>query len=156
MSVFRNYAPYRFRGLAVTEFAIVLPLLLLLMFATAELGRWMYQYNALAKAVRDGVRYLSSHSYSPTGTITGDAWENTKNVILYGAPEASDAMEPLLPGLTGEHIEIGYTEGHLRIAVSDYAYKPMVFAAIPGFGLWNDIPLTVLRMPVSVSFVPLE
>jgi hypothetical protein len=144
------------RGLAVTEFAIVLPLLLFLVFATAEVGRYLYQYNSLTKAVRDGARYLSMNSYTAAGAVTEDAWEETKNVILYGSTTADDSSEPVLPGLTRDNVEIGYAGEDLRISISGYGYHPMVFSSLPGFGLWNDISLTVFQMPVAMVFVPLE
>ena len=38
------------RGVAIIEFVITLPLLLLLLLATAEIGRALFQYNTLTKA----------------------------------------------------------------------------------------------------------
>ena len=38
-------------GLVVVELAITLPLVLLIMLATAEFGRAIYQYTTLTKAV---------------------------------------------------------------------------------------------------------
>ena len=49
----------RQKGTAIVEFALVLPFLLLLTFITTEFGRAIWQYNTLAKSVRDAARYLS-------------------------------------------------------------------------------------------------
>ena len=49
-------------GLAMVEMVIVSPLLLLLIFGVAEMGRAFYQYNTLTKSVRDGARYLSGEA----------------------------------------------------------------------------------------------
>ena len=46
------------RGVAAVEMAVVLPLILLLLFVTAEIGRGFMQYNTLTKSVRDSARYL--------------------------------------------------------------------------------------------------
>ena len=54
------------RGIATVEFAIAVPVLLLLMLVSAEVGRWLYQYNTLHKAVRDGVRYLAQEAIAGT------------------------------------------------------------------------------------------
>ena len=43
-------------GVAMVEFAIVLPLLILILFGTTEIGRALYQQNALYKAVSTGSR----------------------------------------------------------------------------------------------------
>ena len=56
----RDWRGRRQRGTATVEFAIVLPLLLVLMFATAELGRLISQYNTLTQSVRDAVRYAAA------------------------------------------------------------------------------------------------
>jgi Flp pilus assembly protein TadG len=65
------------QGVALVEFALVLPLLLVLSLLTAELGRAVYRYNTTAKAVRDAVRYLSVQT---PGTHVAEA----RNLIVYG------------------------------------------------------------------------
>ena len=49
------------RGQALTEFALVLPLLLLLVFGVFEFGRFILDYESLNNAVREGVRYAIVH-----------------------------------------------------------------------------------------------
>ena len=49
----------RQKGVAIVEFALVLPFLLLLTFITTEFGRAIWEYNTLTKSVRDAARYLS-------------------------------------------------------------------------------------------------
>jgi len=55
-------------GTAAIELAIALPLLLLTLLATAELGRMLSQYDTLNKAVRGGARYLATNAISAGGT----------------------------------------------------------------------------------------
>lgn len=82
-------------GVAIVEFALVLPLLLILTFITTEFGRALYQYNILTKSVRDAARYLSVQSY-------GDTTKHSiaKNLIVYGKPNPSVADKPLAFGLS--------------------------------------------------------
>lgn len=47
-------------GTAMTEFAIILPLLLLIIVGVLEIGIILIQDNTLNKSVRDSARYLSS------------------------------------------------------------------------------------------------
>ena len=76
----------RQQGLAMVEFAIVLPLLLFLMFAAAEFGRALFQYNTLLKAVRDGARYMAQNAFLGDGTqINGDAPTEAMNLVVYGS-----------------------------------------------------------------------
>ena len=49
----RRWNRGRQRGVAIVEFVLTLPLLMLLLLATAEIGRALFQYNTLTKAVRD-------------------------------------------------------------------------------------------------------
>ena len=46
-------------GIAAVEFAIVLPLLVLMLFGTIEIGRILFDYQAASKSVRDATRYLT-------------------------------------------------------------------------------------------------
>jgi Flp pilus assembly protein TadG len=87
----------RQRGLAAVEFAIVAPVLLLLMLGVAELGRALYQYNTLSKAVRDSARYYSTHAFVGT-TTTEDPAARTYaiNLVKYGDGDGSG--NSLLPG----------------------------------------------------------
>lgn len=44
------------RGQSLVEFALVLPLFLLLIFGIIDLGRGVFAYNAIQNAAREGVR----------------------------------------------------------------------------------------------------
>ena len=62
-------------GAAIVEFALTLPLLLLLTMITTEFGRAIYQYNTIVKSVRGAARYLALQTPSTattpnTGAIT--------------------------------------------------------------------------------------
>ena len=49
------------KGAVAIEFALVMTFILVPLFlGTVELGRLLYQYNALAKSVRDSTKYLST------------------------------------------------------------------------------------------------
>jgi hypothetical protein len=79
------------RGTAIVEFALVLPLLILLSILVVELGRALYQYNTLAKSVRDAARFLSMQS--PNTQVA-----QAKNLVVFGNPEGTGT--PLVPGLS--------------------------------------------------------
>jgi Flp pilus assembly protein TadG len=82
------------RGAAVVEFAIVLPLLLLIAFGIFEFGRAIYVYNTLVKATRDAARYYAAHQPGnpPPSAAT------IRNLAVYGNTTGTGA--PLAPGLT--------------------------------------------------------
>ncbi len=51
------------RGNAGAEFALVLPLLMLLLFGAIEIGRALHDFHVVNETVRDAGRYLSRISY---------------------------------------------------------------------------------------------
>jgi hypothetical protein len=53
-------------GAAGAEFALVLPLLILLLFGIIDVGRWMYTYNRAAKATQMGARMAVVTDYLST------------------------------------------------------------------------------------------
>ena len=116
------------RGAAVIEFALVLPLLVLLSLTVVELGRALYQYNALAKSVRDGVRYLSMQ-------LPGTNVEQARNLVVYGNLDGTG--DPLVMGLATTHVPAPtwQTAGAapiintVTLQVSGYAFQPMVTGA---------------------------
>lgn len=55
------------KGAALTEFALVAPILLFLIFAVAELGHFIAYSNAVETAAREGARYGSAVGIGPNG-----------------------------------------------------------------------------------------
>lgn len=92
-----SHKPKAQKGVAIVEFALVLPLLLLLTFITTELGRAIYQYNILTKSVRDGARYLSTQQPGSAAAIT-----TARNLMVYGNPAGTGS--PLAIGLSLSHV----------------------------------------------------
>ncbi len=135
----------RCRGNAASEFAIALPFLLLLMVGSAELGRMMYSYITLDKAVRASARYVADHALDgSTGLIliSADVASSARNLVVYGAPAIGDG-EPLLDGLSGNDVTVQAIDNiHLQVTAS-YQFTPL-FSHIPTFGFTQqDISLEV-------------
>jgi Flp pilus assembly protein TadG len=115
----------RERGVALTEFALALPMLIMIMLVILEFGRAYYQYNTLAKAVREAVRYLSVRS-------PGVDVDKAKNIVVYGNPAGTGT--PLVPGLSLSNVPnptYGTTGSYpilntVTITVTGYTYLPIV------------------------------
>jgi len=104
------------RGLVVVELAIVLPLLVLIMFATAELGRALYQYTTLTKAVESGARYYASDPGISEDTI--------KNLVVFASPTETD--KPVLPDFGKGAVFVEDPEnGHITVS-ADYNFDPII------------------------------
>jgi Flp pilus assembly protein TadG len=132
-----NPGPTAQQGLAAVEATIVLPILLLLMLATAEFGRAFYQYNSLTKAVRDGARYLSENATDGITGVIADpldtaAVTRTKNLVVYGNPAGTG--DALLEGLGIEQVTITPVDvAHVEVR-ANYTYRPIFASGLPDFG----------------------
>lgn len=140
------------RGLAIVEFAIVVPLCLMLIIATAEFGRAFLQYNTLTKAVRDGARHLAGRALvGTTGTvnISGGLQAETANLVVYGNTTGVGA--PLLTGLTAGNVTVADAGGGNVSVSATYPYAP-IFAFVPRFFYGGSIDSTgyVLQSSVTV------
>lgn len=67
------------RGQALAEFALVVPIFLLLLLGIIEAGRFMFFYETLNHATREGARYAivngSNSMNCPTGTPAPGSYE---------------------------------------------------------------------------------
>jgi Flp pilus assembly protein TadG len=140
MKTVASYAPRHSRGLATIEFAICAPLLLLLMFATAEIGRLLYQYNTLTKAVRDGARFAVGQFNGSTRVIiiTPEVRAQTRNLVVSGNVAGSGS--PLLPGLAVDDVRVTNDANGFVSVSADFTFTP-VLTSLPTFGLGDPINL---------------
>ena len=110
-------------GLQLVELTIVIPIFLMLFAATAEFGRYFYEYTTLAKAARVGARYLS------TAKADGSEDAIAKNIIVYG--NTAGTGSPILTGLSPSNITIAYEGGVLllphrvKVSIVNYKHQPI-------------------------------
>jgi hypothetical protein len=141
----------RQRGIAMTEFAIVLPVLLLLLFGITEVGRAIVRYNTLTKAVQDGARYAAAYALlGTTGAVNVDAQlqSATRNVVVYG--NTAGTGQPLLQGLLPSQILLVDAGGDEIRVDAAYPYQPLLGTVLPNLGLGGSIN-TSFVMQTSVS-----
>jgi TadE-like protein len=111
------------RGLQLVEAAIVIPIFLLLFAATAEFGRFFYEYTTLAKAIRGGARY-----YATSPVLVAERTK-AKNIIVYGNPEGTGS--PILTGLDPADVVITTAGGlpclpqTVKVEIVGYQYQPI-------------------------------
>lgn len=91
-------------GAAATEFAMWLPLLLLLLFGGFEGGHFIWTQHKLTEAVRNGVRYASRLDITSV-CPTMDATTRDKIALITrtGQLENSSAR-PVVPGWTSDEV----------------------------------------------------
>ena len=145
----------RSRGVAAVEFAITVPILILVMLITAEFGRAFVHYEKLAFATRSAARYVSQNAISGTSgvvTIPEDVKTAARNLLVYGTTLAGES--PLLPGLTAdpEHVTV-IDAGDKNIEVQvNYSYRPIVGDVVPlFFDSGTAGPLFASKLRISVT-----
>jgi hypothetical protein len=103
----RRITRQRSRGQALTEFSLVLPILLILFLGIIEFGRFVLAYQVLNNAVREGSRYAvvhGSNSTCPSGPMPG------------GVTSPSPCADPTGSAVKSKVVSMGYT---LRLKSSD-------------------------------------
>jgi Flp pilus assembly protein TadG len=130
------------RGLQLVETAIVIPVFLLLFGATAEFGRYFYEYTTLAKASRAGSRYLA------TAGVSGTEDAVAKNIVVYG--NTAGTGSPLLTGLATSHVVIT-REGGTPVLPQTVTVSIVGFKHEPIFDLGKLTTVTALSTNVDVK-----
>ena len=131
-------------GLAAVEFAITLPVLLLLMLSIAEFGRMLSQYDTLTKAVRDSCRYVASKAAVGTTSvvsITPQLQGEAGNLVAFGNINGTGTA--LLSGLVSSNVTVADAGGGYVSVSATYTYSPMIGKTLPTFGLGNPISLNL-------------
>jgi Flp pilus assembly protein TadG len=139
------------RGIAAIEMAITLPVLLLLLVGTAELGRAFYQYNELTKSIRAAARYLSieaTEGESKIVQLSSDKQTATRNLVVYS--NTAGGGDPIVAGLDAGDVTVTQIDSrHIEVRVS-FDYQPM-FLRIPTFGYSASDVDTGLTLTASVT-----
>ena len=87
-------------GAVAVEFALVLIPLLVLMMGVVEYGRALFQYNTLAKAVRDSARFLTSQNPADASYALNEA----RCLTVHGNTGCTGL--PLAPGLSTAMVRV--------------------------------------------------
>jgi len=123
------------RGVAIIEFALILPLLVLLSYLVVDFGRAVHEYNAIAKSVRNAVRFVSME---PIGTC------GIQDRVIYAHPNgASSGARVVAPGLVRPGVTIDciwrpadatLPVNTVTVRVIGYEFQPML-SSFPGLTL---------------------
>ena len=139
------------RGQALVEFALVLPVLILVLTGVFDLARVVSISSTLDSAVREGTRYAIVHgemSTSPAGPGTA----------TYTAPDRDSTVEAVVRNAavatpSDLAVRVTWPDGNNRrnsrvIVTATASYTPILSAAILGGGL--RVPLSASsRLPIQ-------
>lgn len=107
------------RGAAAVEFAIVLPLLLVIVFGIIDFGRYLAVRNNLAAAVREGARLASAQATSAEVVSVGRG--RTAGYLAAVERGADSAATAGLVSVTMDQPAAGL----ITVSVTGYAFSPV-------------------------------
>ncbi len=136
------------RGAAVVEFAIIFPLLIILLFGMVDFGRAFFLRNNLVAAAREGAR-LGAVATNPCGATSAIRARVRNYITSVGGASPTDAQLP---------VTFLYTDGstsnctsttqatNVRVGLAAYPFT----AVTPVFSLINYT--TAVQITVSATY----
>lgn len=153
----------RSRGQALVEFALVSPLLFLLILGTIEAGRFIFFYEVLNNATREGARYAIVHGADstcpsgppPFGTTNNcdPAGDNVKSATADAALDLAGAgdlfvHEPVWTNRStpanpspGDASTGTNARGEYVTVFMDFTYQPLITTVVD-IGILPDIAIS--------------
>lgn len=122
------------RGQSMVEFAVMLPVLALILVLAADFGRAFTAYIAITGAAREGAAYgmQSTQKAAEAGTIQTVALaEISDSGEIFGDPVTVSSQVLTEPVATGGYNYVQVT--------ANYSFAPL----FPLSGLWDDLPETI-------------
>jgi hypothetical protein len=141
------------RGQSLAEFALIAPLFFLLLFGIIEAGRFIFYYETLNNATREGARYAivnGYRSFSPTGPNNGTPY---KSDDLTGLDVVAKVRSSAI-GMLGSQIAVDRCWWYSECAFKAPGYDP----AAPTYGDGNFLrgaTVTVRATYTYSSLLPL-
>jgi hypothetical protein len=139
----------RQRGAVLVEMALVTPILLVLLLATADLTRAFIEHNTVTKAVRNGARYVAAKAFDgTTGVVNVDATlrSETQNLVVFGSTTPPGGASPLVPGLTPANITVVQIAGTDDIVVSATYALGGLFGPVLPINLYTGNTISASRI----------
>lgn len=145
--------PSNLSGAAMVEFALLLPLMVVIVFGITELGRAIYQQNTLSKAVASGARYMSRATQTVNadcsqGTGWGASTANAANLVAYG--RQSGTGDSLLPELDAG--DVSFSLEQRSVTGGGHACVILVSASVPFQAIFGDTLVPFLDLdPLTLN-----
>jgi Flp pilus assembly protein TadG len=121
-------------GAAAVEFALVLPLVLVLVFGIIDMGRLLFTANSLTSAVREGARFAAVQT-DPS----------SEDVYARISAQMNAAVSPAVPAgkVNLARDDVART---VTVSINEYEFAPITpFAGLVGLGTIRLSPSATLR-----------
>jgi Flp pilus assembly protein TadG len=145
------------RGQALVEFALVIPIFLLVLVAIFDLGRAVFAYNTLTNAAREGARMAIVNQYKPT--IVARAKQQTAIVELNDPSVTVDFYQVNADGTPDTSQQCALVAvGCLAVVSFEATYQPIT-PLVSNILFKNGVTMTaraVLSVEYSCPLDPLD
>lgn len=126
------------QGAAVVEFAIILPVFMLILLAVVDLGTALYDYAILTNASREGARWGIIASNNPNGNAWNCSSSATDPIDPCGV--ANQKLNDLLISYSGENLPVttasgGGVPGDTVTVTSNYVFNGIGLLALKNLTL---------------------
>jgi Flp pilus assembly protein TadG len=149
IALHRSTRARRRRGQALVEFALVIPIFLLVLVAIFDLGRAVFAYNTLTNAAREGARTAIVNQYKPT--IVARAKQQTAIVELNDPSVQVDFYQVNADGTPNTSIQcVAIAVGCLAVVSFEATYQPIT--PLVSNILFKDGVTFTARAVLSVEF----
>ena len=147
----------RRRGQALVEFALVIPLFLLLLVSIFDLGRAVFAWNTLSNAAREGARIAIVNQYKPS--IVARAKQSTAIVELNDPSVTVDFYQVNADGTPDTSAQCALIAvGCLAVVSFEATYQPIT-PMVSNILFKNGVTMTaraVLSVEYSCPLDPLD
>lgn len=132
------------RGAAIVEFAIIFPVLIILLFGMIDFGRAFFLRNNLVAAAREGSRFgaVRGDACTTNGRTAIAARTSAYIVTIGGAAPTGSQLSVTTPGACA-----GGTTTNIVVSIVQYPFVPIT----PVFRLIN-YNTNLLRINVSATY----
>ena len=136
------------QGIASVEFVLILPLIALMLFGTIDIGRLLFDYQAVSKSVRDATRYLTRIPAATLGLtcagVTGAGpIAEARNLALRGTIDTTD---PYLLAFWTDPLTVKVSSSCVANTADPKTYQGF-------FALKDQIPSITVSATVSFPFM---
>ncbi len=136
-------------GIASVEFVLILPLLVLMLFGTVEIGRLLFDYQAASKSVRDATRYLTRIEADSLGLACPGTLDQTKPKVIEAKNLALrgtiDTSEPYLLSYWTALSSVSVTASCVDNSGATYLGFYTGVTAIPNITVTATVPIPLMN-----------
>jgi Flp pilus assembly protein TadG len=128
------------RGAAAVEFALVLPILVVLVFGVVDFGRALFAYNYLTSAVREGGRFAAVQN-----SASAQAAVRTRMIDYLG--QLNSLALPAVPAAKITSVPDNLVNPrYITVTITDYELAPITpIPALLGISTFRFSPSAVFR-----------